>query len=63
MTMEGADSIEWARRSGPQLAPISSAGESADQDAVRTMALEIVQEIVPWQGDNIQEEEEEYDIN
>ena len=42
-----------------EIAPSSSAGESANPDAVRTMVQAMVQETVPWQEDNEQDEEED----
>ena len=43
-------------------APPSTAGESMDSEMVRTMVREVVQEIVPWQ-EEADQDEEEYDSN
>ena len=45
-----------------EAATSSSAGESANPDVVRTMVQEMVQEIVPWQ-ENQDQDEEEYESN
>ena len=56
--MESPDSTTWVYKNESHLALSSSAGETADQDVVRTMVQDAVQEIVRWQPDTTQEEEE-----
>ena len=41
----------------------SLGGDPADQETIRTMVQEVVQEIVPWQDSEQKGEEEEYESN